>query len=113
MRALMMARLHGATAYIVHMTCRESVEALVRAKLEGQHCYGETCPQYLLLDDRVFTKPDFEGATYVMSPPIRPAHLATTTPCGADSRTACSIPSAPITARSRWSRRRWARTISH
>jgi dihydropyrimidinase len=74
-RALMMARLHGATAYIVHMTCREAVDALVRAKLDGQKCYGETCPQYLLLDDSVFTKPDFEGAAYVMSPPIRPAHL--------------------------------------
>jgi dihydropyrimidinase len=74
-RALMMARLHGATAYIVHMTCREAVEALVRAKLAGQHCYGETCPQYLLLDDTVFTKPDFGGSAYVMSPPIRPANL--------------------------------------
>jgi len=74
-RALMMARLHGATAYIVHMTCREAVEALVRAKLEGQKCYGETCPQYLLLDDSVFTKPNFEGSSYVMSPPIRPAHM--------------------------------------
>jgi len=73
-RALMMARLNAATAYIVHMTCRESVEALERAKLEGQKCYGETCPQYLLLDDTVFSKPDFEAAAYVMSPPIRPAH---------------------------------------
>jgi len=73
-RALMMARLHGARAYIVHMTCRESVEALEHAKLAGQHCYGETCPQYLLLDDTVFTKPNFEGASYVMSPPIRPPH---------------------------------------
>jgi dihydropyrimidinase len=74
-RALMMARLHGATAYIVHMTCREAVEALERARAEGQHCYGETCPQYLLLDDTVFAKPNFEGSAYVMSPPIRPAHL--------------------------------------
>jgi len=74
-RALMMARLHGATAYIVHMTCRESVHALERAKLAGQRCYGETCPQYLLLDDTVFDKPDFGGATYVMSPPIRPGHV--------------------------------------
>lgn len=71
-RALMMARLHGATAYIVHMTCKESMHALERAKLSGQHCYGETCPQYLLLDDTVFTKPDFGGSAYVMSPPIRP-----------------------------------------
>jgi dihydropyrimidinase len=71
-RALMIARLHGTTAYIVHMTCRESVEALARAKAAGQHCYGETCPQYLLLDDSVYEKPNFEGAPFVMSPPIRP-----------------------------------------
>jgi len=71
-RALMMAKLHGATAYIVHMTCKESVQALARAKAEGQRCYGETCPQYLLLDDSVYEKPDFEGSVFVMSPPIRP-----------------------------------------
>jgi dihydropyrimidinase len=74
-RALMMARLHGTTAYIVHMTCKEAVHALERAKLSGQKCYGETCPQYLLLDDTVFEKPDFGGSAYVMSPPIRPGHV--------------------------------------
>ena len=74
-RALMMARLHGTTAYIVHMTCKESMRALERAKLAGQRCYGETCPQYLLLDDTVFEKPDFGGSAYVMSPPIRPGHV--------------------------------------
>ena len=74
-RALMMAHLHGTRAYIVHMTCKEAVQALERAKLRGQRCYGETCPQYLLLDDSVFAKPDFEGSAYVMSPPIRPPHL--------------------------------------
>src|SRR5206468_9239799 len=74
-RALMMARLNQATAYIVHMTCKESVAALERAKLAGQRCYGETCPQYLLLDDTVFDKPDFGGSAYVMSPPIRPSHV--------------------------------------
>ena len=74
-RALMMARLHGATPYIVHMTCKEAMHALERAKLAGQRCYGETCPQYLLLDDTVFAKDDFEGSAYVMSPPIRPANM--------------------------------------
>jgi dihydropyrimidinase len=74
-RALMMARLHGTTAYIVHMTCREAVEALVGAKRSGQKCFGETCPQYLLLDDTVYDAPDFEGAAYVMSPPIRPPNM--------------------------------------
>ncbi|MEO5989941.1 MAG: dihydropyrimidinase [Candidatus Eisenbacteria bacterium] len=73
-RALMMARLHGATPYIVHMTCKEAMHALERAKLAGQPCYGETCPQYLLLDDTVFDAPDFGGSAFVMSPPIRPAH---------------------------------------
>jgi len=74
-RALTMARLHDAAAYIVHMTCRESVRALERAKISGQRCYGETCPQYLLLDDKVFDAPDFGGSAYVMSPPIRPRNL--------------------------------------
>jgi len=74
-RALTMARLHDAAAYIVHMTCRESVRALERAKIAGQRCYGETCPQYLLLDDKVFDAPDFGGSAYVMSPPIRPRNL--------------------------------------
>jgi dihydropyrimidinase len=72
-RALMIAQQTGARAYIVHMTCRESVQALAEARARGQVCWGETCPQYLLLDDTVYDKPDFEGATYVMSPPIRPA----------------------------------------
>lgn len=71
-RALMIAKLTGATAYIVHMTCAQSIKALAEARERGQRCWGETCPQYLLLDDSVYEKPDFEGATYVMSPPIRP-----------------------------------------
>lgn len=58
--------------YIVHLTCRESMDAVYRARQEGQKVLVETCPQYLLLDDSVYEKPDFEGAAYVMSPPIRP-----------------------------------------
>ncbi|MFT3711316.1 MAG: dihydropyrimidinase [Archangium sp.] len=58
--------------YIVHLTCKESMDAVYRARHEGQKVLVETCPQYLLLDDEVYSKPDFEGAAYVMSPPIRP-----------------------------------------
>jgi dihydropyrimidinase len=58
--------------YIVHLTCKESMDAVYRARQEGQKVMVETCPQYLLLDDEVYEKPDFEGAAYVMSPPIRP-----------------------------------------
>ncbi|KPJ59707.1 MAG: phenylhydantoinase [Latescibacteria bacterium DG_63] len=71
-RAIMIARATGQKLYIVHMTCREALEAVTEAKLRGQEVYAETCPQYLLLDDEVYKKPDFEGAAYVMSPPIRP-----------------------------------------
>jgi len=71
-RAIMLARCAGQPIYIVHLTCKESMEAVMRARAEGQLVYVETCPQYLLLDDSVYDRPDFEGAAYVMSPPIRP-----------------------------------------
>ncbi len=71
-RAIALARVEGAPLYIVHMTAKEALEALYRARQEGLEVYGETCPQYLLLDDSVYEKPDFEGSAYVMSPPIRP-----------------------------------------
>lgn len=58
--------------YIVHLTAKESMDAVYRARTEGQKVLVETCPQYLLLDDSVYSKPDFEGSAYVMSPPIRP-----------------------------------------
>ncbi|MCA9783376.1 MAG: dihydropyrimidinase [Candidatus Delongbacteria bacterium] len=71
-RAIMLARMTGTPLYIVHVTCREALNAISEARLRGQTVFGETCPQYLILDDRVYDTPDFEGAAYVMSPPIRP-----------------------------------------
>lgn len=71
-RALVLASLTGATLYVVHMSCAEAVKALAEARERGQRCYGETCPQYLLLDDSVYEKPGLDAAKYVMSPPIRP-----------------------------------------
>ena len=71
-RAIMLARMTKEPVYIVHVTCVQAVEAIAEARQRGQTVYGETCPQYLLLDDSVYDKPDFEGAAYVMSPPIRP-----------------------------------------
>jgi len=71
-RAINLARLSGVPIYIVHLTCEESLKAVNEARLRGQLVWVETCTQYLLLDDSVYEKPDFEGAAYVMSPPIRP-----------------------------------------
>lgn len=71
-RAIMLARMTQEPLYVVHVTCRESAAAIAEARARGQNVIGETCPQYLLLDDSVYDQPDFLGAAAVMSPPIRP-----------------------------------------
>lgn len=71
-RAIMLARMTGIPLYVVHVTAREAVNAIAEARSRGQIVFAETCPQYLLLDDSVYDRPDFEGAAFVMSPPIRP-----------------------------------------
>ncbi|VBB07275.1 metal-dependent hydrolase [Lucifera butyrica] len=70
-RAITMAKLAGAPLYIVHLSCRESLEELKRARALGLPVMAETCPQYLLLDEDKYREPDFAGAKYVMSPPLR------------------------------------------
>lgn len=71
-RAIVLARTHGIPVYIVHLTAKEALDAVIHARQDGQLVWAETCPQYLLLDDSVYERPDFESAAYVMSPPIRP-----------------------------------------
>ncbi|MEQ8765278.1 MAG: dihydropyrimidinase [Planctomycetota bacterium] len=71
-RAIMLARMTQEPLYVVHVTCLQAVEAINAARARGQRVMGETCPQYLLLDDSIYDQPDFEGAAAVMSPPIRP-----------------------------------------
>lgn len=71
-RAIMLAKIAGAPLYVVHLTCRGALQAVIDAKMRGQKVYAETCPQYLLLDDSKYHLPGFEGAKYVISPPLRP-----------------------------------------
>ena len=70
-RAIQLAHLADAPLYVVHVTCREAVEPIALAREKGWDVWGETCTQYLFnsLDD--IAKPDFEGAKYVYSPPVR------------------------------------------
>ena len=70
-RAIAIAAIAGVPVYIVHVTCRESLAAIVRARDGGQRVYGETCPQYLLLTAADLGRPGFEGAKYVLTPPLR------------------------------------------
>jgi len=67
------AALTGATVYVVHLSCREALEAAVAARQRGVKVYVETLIQYLLLDKTWAERPAFEGAKYVMSPPLRDA----------------------------------------
>ncbi len=70
-RVLRLARLAGdAPVYIVHLSCKESLEAVRDARRRGQkHIYVETCPQYLVLTEERYL--DSDGLKYVMSPPLR------------------------------------------
>ncbi|MBU1244520.1 dihydropyrimidinase [Myxococcota bacterium] len=70
-RAMDLALAAGAELYIVHTTCRDVLELAAVKSRRGQRIFVETCPQYLLLDDSCYLEPDFGGAKYVMSPPIR------------------------------------------
>ncbi|MDD4735503.1 MAG: dihydropyrimidinase [Kiritimatiellae bacterium] len=68
------AELTGAHVYVVHTTCAEALHELTAARERGVHAWGETCPQYLLLDQTYAERPHFEGAKYVLSPPLRAKH---------------------------------------
>ena len=57
--------------YIVHLTCADALEEVVSARSDGLPVYAETCPQYLFLDYSYYESDGFEGAKYVMSPPLR------------------------------------------
>ncbi len=65
------AELTGAATYIVHLSCREALAEAVAARQRGVRVAVETLIQYLTLDKTYAEKPKFEGAKYVMSPPLR------------------------------------------
>jgi dihydropyrimidinase len=72
-RAIRLAEVIGVPLYIVHNSARQSVEAIARARSEGQRVFGEVLAGHLLIDDSVYLDPDFtRAAAHVMSPPFRP-----------------------------------------
>ena len=73
-RLTYLAELADARINIVHLSTAEGLEAIRAAKARGVRVSVETCPQYLLLDDTRYLEPGFEGAKYVMSPPLRTRH---------------------------------------
>lgn len=65
------AELTGASTYIVHLSCQEALAEAIAARQRGVRVAVETLIQYLVLDKSHAEQPGFEGAKYVMSPPLR------------------------------------------
>ncbi len=71
-RAIMLAKVARAPLYVVHVSSKDAVEAIARARGLGANVFAETCPQYLYLSlEEHLSKPGFEGAAYVCSTPLR------------------------------------------
>jgi dihydropyrimidinase len=71
-RAIRIAEVLNVPVYIVHNSCKQSLEAITRARNEGQRVFGEVLAGHLLVDDSVYRHPDFDtAAAHVMSPPFR------------------------------------------
>ncbi|HUI79376.1 MAG TPA: dihydropyrimidinase [Bryobacteraceae bacterium] len=70
-RAIAMAEIAGAPVYIVHLSCEDALNQVREARDRGVPAFAETCPQYLLLSIDELERPNFEGAKYVFTPPLR------------------------------------------
>ncbi|MCL2729358.1 MAG: dihydropyrimidinase [Actinomycetia bacterium] len=71
-RAIQLARVAGAPLYVVHVSAEQAVAEIAQARDMDLPVFGETCPQYLFLSTDNLAEPDFEGAKYVCSTPLRP-----------------------------------------
>ena len=70
-RAGKMVQFTGSRIYVVHLSWKGSLAKIVELRRQGAEMYVETCPQYLVLDESRYLEPDWQGAKYVMSPPLR------------------------------------------
>lgn len=70
-RAIALAAMAEAPIYVVHVTCRASLEKVREARQRGELAFAETCTSYLLCTEEKYNLPGFEGAKYVISPPLR------------------------------------------
>ena len=70
-RAIRLAELAHTPLYVVHLSAAEALAAVTEARDRGLPAHAETCPHYLFLTEEAYDRPDFEGAKYVMTPPLR------------------------------------------
>ena len=70
-RAIRLSELAETPLYIVHLSASEALSSVTEARDRAIPVYAETCPHYLFLTPEEYDRPDFEGAKYVMTPPLR------------------------------------------
>src|SRR3954466_15726452 len=70
-RAIAIAEMAESPVYIVHLSCADALNQVRQARDRGIPAFAETCPQYLFLSYDNYEEPGFEGAKYVMTPPLR------------------------------------------
>jgi len=70
-RAIAMAEIAQVPVYIVHLSSVDALNEVREARDRGLPAFAETCPQYLLLSVDELERPNFEGAKYVFTPPLR------------------------------------------
>jgi dihydropyrimidinase len=70
-RAIRLAELAELPVYLVHLSAKEALDAVVEARDRGIPAFAETCPHYLFLTIEEYDRPGFESAKYVMTPPLR------------------------------------------
>jgi dihydropyrimidinase len=70
-RSIALAEMAGAPVYIVHLSSEDALNQVREARDRGVPAFAETCPQYLLLSIEELERPNFEGAKYVFTPPLR------------------------------------------
>lgn len=75
-RAAVLSHVAGVPVYLVHLSSADALAEVVAARDKGWNVFGETCPQYLFLSQDELERPDFEGARFVCSPPLRPSQHA-------------------------------------
>lgn len=70
-RAIAISEMAESPVYIVHLSCADALEQVREARDRGLPAFAETCPQYLFLSIDHYDEPGFDGAKYVMTPPLR------------------------------------------
>ena len=73
-RAIRISELADVPLYIVHLSAAEALAAVTEGRDRGIPVHAETCPHYLFLTDEEYDRPEFDGAKFVMTPPLRTHH---------------------------------------